>query len=83
MAKSKTIYSVLGRIVERRIGNGVARLRVEAWDKDLVCDDLVGSAVTDAEGAFQIEFDESYCRELFADRRPVLFFKNLPRGRAP
>jgi len=48
---------------------------VEAWDKDLLVDDLVASAVTEEDGAFRMEFDESYFRELFADRQPDLFFR--------
>lgn len=54
---------------------GVVGLRVEAWDKDLIFDDLVGSAVTDQQGVFIIEFTESYFREFFWDRRPDIFFK--------
>src|SRR5439155_7557587 len=34
-----------------------------------------GSAVTDEQGKFQIEFTESYFKELFFDRKPDLFFK--------
>jgi len=36
---------------------------------------LVGNAVTIEQGAFQIEFDESYFQDCFKDRRPDLFFK--------
>ena len=39
---------------------GIAGLRVEAWDKDMICNDLVGSAVTNEQGAFKIEFTSSY-----------------------
>src|SRR5262249_20353112 len=48
---------------------------VEPCDEDLIFNDLVGGAFTDAEGAFIIEFDRSYFKELFLDRKPDLFFK--------
>src|SRR5690349_11785165 len=73
MAKEK--YLILGRVISRTSQQGVPNLRVEAWDKDQIVNDLVGNAVTDADGAFRIEFDSSYFRELFSDREPDLFFK--------
>ncbi len=48
---------------------------MEAWDRDQIYDDLVGSAITDEEGAFRFEFDDTYFQELFLDRRPDLYFK--------
>ena len=71
----QSTYRISGRVIDRETRRGVAGARVEAWDKDLVFDDLVGGAVTDAAGAFLIEFDESYFRECFLDRQPDLFFK--------
>jgi hypothetical protein len=68
-------WNILGRVIDRKTGIGISGLRVEAWDKDLICDDLVDSAVTDEQGTFQISFNESYFRELFLDRSPDLFFK--------
>lgn len=68
-------FRILGSIVNQTTQRPVAGLRVEVWDKDLICNDLVGNAVTDQQGTFQITFDESYFRDLFLDRRPDLFFK--------
>ena len=72
---SEDKYRIVGSVISRSTRQGVAGARVEAWDKDLLVNDLVGSAVTSDDGSFVIEFDSSYFRELFADRRPDLFFK--------
>lgn len=69
------IFAIRGHVLNSQTGNGVAGLRIEAWDKDLVFNDLVGSAISDSEGAFRIEFNESYFAEGFLDRKPDLFFK--------
>ena len=73
MAEKK--YRILGRVIGRSSQQGVPNARVEAWDRDLLVNDLVGSAVTDAKGVFRMEFDSSYFSELFVDRQPDLFFK--------
>lgn len=75
MAKRNKSYRISGHVIDRTTRQGVSGLRIEAWDKDLIFDDLVGSATTDEQGDFQIEFTQSYFRELFLDRQPDLFFK--------
>src|SRR5688572_8603130 len=77
---SKT-FKIAGRVVDRKTRTGIAGLRVESWDKDLVLKDVVGSAVTDAEGAFHIVFEATHFRALFVDRKPDLFFKVFDNGR--
>ena len=66
---------ILGSVQERQSGQPVAGVRVEAWDADLIHDDLVGSHTTNEHGGFYMEFDRSYFRELFLDREPDLYFK--------
>jgi subtilisin family serine protease len=72
---AETTYRILGRVTDARTHSGLEGLRVEAWDKDLIFDDLAGGAVTDGKGAFRIEFDRSRLEDLFLDRRPDLYFK--------
>ncbi len=52
----------------------LANLRVEAWDKDVRHNDLLGSVITDESGRCIIRFDERY----YADSRdplPDVFFR--------
>ena len=67
-------FIITGHIIDRQTGRGISGLRIEAWDKDLFFDDLVGSAETDAEGFFAIRFNEEHFKELIA-RRPDLYFR--------
>lgn len=73
--RNEPTHKIVGRVISETSKHGINGLRVEGWDKDLHHDDLIGSAITDAEGRFRIEFTGAYFRELFLDREPDLFFK--------
>ena len=68
-------YRIDGLVEDATNGDPVPDVLVEAWDKDFGTDDLVGSATTDAQGRFVMEFDDSYFEELFFDHRPDLYFR--------
>ncbi len=51
--KANQTFRITGRVIDSTSQQGIAGLRVEAWDKDMVFNDLVGSAVTDEQGAFR------------------------------
>jgi hypothetical protein len=69
------VYQIKGRVVDQFTGDGIAGVRVEAWDKDLGLDDYLGSASTISDGSFSISFDESAFRDIFFDTRPDLYFR--------
>ena len=72
---TKRKYRIIGAVIERQSRKALSGFRVEAWDKDPLFDDLLGTAITNAEGEFQIQFDETYFRELIFDQDPDLFFR--------
>ncbi len=75
----KTKYNIHGLVINQN-GHGVPNLKVEAWDKDLLIDDFLGSAITNNQGEFSITFDSSKFREFFLDKSPDVFFKVYHNG---
>jgi FtsP/CotA-like multicopper oxidase with cupredoxin domain len=48
-------FKIQGLIREKESGTGVGNLLVKAYDQDLLFDDLLGTALTGADGKFEIE----------------------------
>ncbi len=72
---------VTGHVLHQTTGVGLAGLRVEAWDRDMVYDDFLASAVTDDNGDFQLKFTSTDFEDLYLDRQPHLFFKIFKAGK--
>jgi hypothetical protein len=79
--RAQNRFRINGKVIARTTRRGVPGVRVESWDRDPFFTDKVGDALTNARGNFRIEFDPSYFRERFFDRRPDVFFKVFQGGR--
>jgi hypothetical protein len=78
MAKQKKgnkLFRIEGQLINRNTGDGISGLRVETWDKDKKLDDPLGSATTDANGCFLVEFHESDFQDSCGDLLPDVYFK--------
>jgi class 3 adenylate cyclase len=67
-------FVLSGRVRERESGRPLAGLVVRAFDKDLMSDDYLGSAMTDAEGRYEVRFTVEAFRDLF-ERHPDLYIR--------
>lgn len=65
-------FKITGRVIEKESGLGVPGLMVRAYDRDLLFDDLLGTARTEEEGRFELVYGEKDFRELF-ERRPDIY----------
>jgi hypothetical protein len=72
-------YRISGVVLSRITKAPLPGLKVEAWDKDLFFDDLLGTAITDRNGLFVLYFKDDYFHELL-ERRPDVYFKIFYRG---
>ena len=68
-------FRISGHVIDERTRYGIPALRVEAWDKDLRSNTLLGVALTDGQGAFDLEFTSTPGGVLRGARHPNLFFK--------
>lgn len=69
-------FTTAGVVREAESGKGVPGLFVKAYDRDLMFDDLLGSAITGPDGTFQVVSEADDFRE-FWERRPDLYLRVL------
>ena len=74
----KERFWVSGVVREQESGRALPDLVVRAYDKDLVFDDVLGFATTDADGAFRIAFSSDEFQDWF-EKRPDLYLRVFDR----
>ena len=57
-------YKITGQIREKESGLPVRGLKIRAYDKDLLWDDLLGTAMSDQEGKFEMDYSSKEFHEL-------------------
>lgn len=63
---------IYGTATSQDTGDAMAGLRVLAMDADVLFDDLLGQAVTDEEGRYEIDYDVRDFRDLI-ERAPDIY----------
>ena len=72
----------IGTVVEEESGRPIAGLRVRAFDKDILFDDKLGVAVTDAKGGFRIDYSQLDFSSIFGtETSPRTLHSHLRRHR--
>jgi hypothetical protein len=66
------VFRISGHVREKESGLGVRGLMIRAYDKDLLYDDLLGTANSDDKGRFEIVYTEKDFRELF-EAKPDIY----------
>lgn len=67
---------IVGTIVEEESGKPLAGLQVSAFDKDILFDDKLGLAITDAAGSFRIDYSQLNFSSIFgAETMPELYIR--------
>ena len=67
---------LVGTIVEEESGKPLAGLQVRGFDKDILFDDKLGIAITDAAGAFRINYSAlDFSSALGTETTPELYIR--------
>ncbi len=74
-------FRVHGIVREQASGRPIPELLVRAYDDDVVKDDHLGDDTTDAEGRFEISFDDSAFKDLM-ESRPDIYLQIFVAGQS-
>lgn len=74
----KQRFRISGTVGEEETGRPLADLIVRAFDKDVVADDPLGFATTDADGRFEIFYTEAQFRDV-VEARPDVYLQVYDR----
>jgi hypothetical protein len=72
--KTKNCFRIHGQVSGAKSKGPLSGLIVQAFDKDLLFDDRLGTATTDAKGRFDIRYEESDFSDFF-ERRPDIYLR--------
>ncbi|PQJ26818.1 hypothetical protein BSZ35_17950 [Salinibacter sp. 10B] len=70
-------YRISGTVVNEKSREGLAGLRVQAWDRDVVHDDFLAAATTGRAGSFSLQFAPVRFKETHFEEGPNVFFRIL------
>lgn len=73
-------YKVTGYVRESGTQKGIGGVTLQAWDQGHILGSPIISAVTGSDGAFHLDFSDSYLHHYFGNRAPSLYFKALRDG---
>src|SRR5688572_14611864 len=74
------IHRIVGLVRERASGTPIAGARVRAYDRDEYADDVIGEAVTEADGRFELESHDDASADFVEDSPDVVLDIRLPNG---
>ena len=66
---------VKGRIIDRQGGAPVEGAEVEVYDEDMLINDYLGTATTDGDGRFEVDFTWAEYKDSVFEGRPNIFLK--------